>query len=128
MEVMLALTVLAFGLLAASLGQLTAIKSSERSRSQTAAMHLAQRQMETFQAMSSSDVIAAMGDPSYPNDPNNPIDPEPGDDNPSTYTRRWTIAQNDPGPGSLSIRVEVDWVDPLGITRTTSLRSLKANF
>jgi hypothetical protein len=89
-------------------------------------MYLAEQQMEAFQSMSSDDVIAASADPGYPDDPSNPIDPDPGDDEVVRYNRRWFIQQNDPEPGSISIRVEVDWVDPLGFTRTTALRSLKA--
>ena len=76
--------------------------------------------------MSSDDVIAAMGEPNYPNDPNNPIDPDPGDEDVYLYNRRWIITQDTPEAGSISIRVEVDWVDSIGLTRTTELESLKA--
>jgi prepilin-type N-terminal cleavage/methylation domain-containing protein len=126
LEVMIALAILGFGMLAASVGQLSALKNSRQSRSQTVSMYLAEQQMEAFQSMSSDDVIAASADPGYPDDPSNPIDPDPGDDEVVRYNRRWFIQQNDPEPGSISIRVEVDWVDPLGFTRTTALRSLKA--
>jgi hypothetical protein len=123
---MIALSILGFGMLAASVGQLSALKNSRQSRSQTMAMYLAEQQMEAFQSMSSDDVVAALADPGYPNDPRNPIDPDPGDDEVVRYNRRWFIQQDDPEPGTISIRVEVDWVDPLGFTRTASLRSLKA--
>ena len=73
-------SILGFGMLAASVGQLSALKNSRQSRSQTMAMYLAEQQLEAFQSMSSADVIAALGDPAYPNDPNNPLDPDPGDD------------------------------------------------
>lgn len=126
LEVMIALSILGFGMLAASVGQLSALKNTRQSRSQTLSMYLAEQQMEAFQSMSSADVLAAVGDPNYPNDPNNPIDPDPGDDDITTFNRRWFITPDSPEVGAITIRVEVDWVDPLGFTRTTELRSIKA--
>lgn len=127
LEVMIALSILGFGMLAASVGQLSALKNSRQSRSQTLSMYLAEQQMEAFQSMPSADVIAAVGDPSYPNDPANPIDPDPGDDDATRFNRRWFITPDSPEPGVITIRVEVDWVDPLGFTRTTELRGMKAD-
>ena len=43
------------------------------------------------------------------------------------FTRRWFVQPDDPEPGVISLRVEVDWVDPGGFARTTTLRSLKAD-
>jgi len=125
-EVMIALAILGFGLLAATAGQLAAIKTSRQSRTQTGAMYLAIQQMELFQSMPSDDVIAAITDPNYPDDPNNPIDPDPNDDDTTTYARSWTLTEDDPENGSISIVIDVDWTDSLGRARTTSLRSLKA--
>lgn len=126
LEVMIALSILGFGMLAASVGQLSALKTSRQSRSQTLSMYLAEQQLEAFMSMSSADVVAATTDPNYPNDPNNPIDPDPGDDDTTRFNRRWFIVQDSPEVGVISIRVEVDWVDPLGFTRTTALRGMKA--
>jgi prepilin-type N-terminal cleavage/methylation domain-containing protein len=126
LEVMIALSILGFGMLAASVGQLSALKTSRQSRSQTLSMYLAEQQMEAFQSMSSDDVLAEIAAPTYPDDPGNPIDPYPGDDDITTFDRRWFIENDTPEVGVISIRVEVDWVDPLGFTRTTALRSLKA--
>ncbi|MBW2421759.1 MAG: prepilin-type N-terminal cleavage/methylation domain-containing protein [Deltaproteobacteria bacterium] len=126
LEIMIALSILGFGLLMASLGQLTAVKKARDSRSQSLAMYLAQQQMETFQSMPSDDVIAARSDGDYPNDPRNPFDPDPNDDNSTRFDRRWFVTLNDPVSGSLGLRVEVDYVNSLGVTRTVVLRSLKA--
>jgi prepilin-type N-terminal cleavage/methylation domain-containing protein len=126
LEVMIALSILGFGMLAASVGQLSALKTSRQSRSHTLSMYLAEQQLEAFQSMSAADVVAAMGDPSYPNDPNNPIDPDPGDDDVTTFNRRWFITPDSPETDVITIRVEVDWVDPFGFTRTTELRGMKA--
>jgi prepilin-type N-terminal cleavage/methylation domain-containing protein len=127
LEVMIALSILGFGMLAASVGQLSALKTTRQSRSQTLSMYLAEQQMEAFQSMSGADVKAAIADPAYPNDPSNPIDPDPGDDDTTTFNRRWFITPDSPEAGTITIRVEVDWVDPLGFTRTTELRSMKAD-
>ena len=127
LEVMIALSILGFGMLAASVGQISALKTNRQSRSQTLSMYLAEQQMEAFQSMSGADVVAAIADPSYPNDPTNPIDPDPGDDDVTTFNRRWFITADSPEDGVITIRVEVDWVDPLGFTRTTELRGMKAD-
>ena len=125
-EVMIALTILGFGLLLASLGQLSAIKRARDSRAQAAAMYLAQQQIEIFQSMSGTDVIAVKSNGSYPNDPDNPIDPDPGDDDDTTFVRRYTITEDTPIIGIIEIVVEVDYRNSIGATNTTTLRSLKA--
>jgi Tfp pilus assembly protein PilV len=126
LEVMIALSILAFGMLAAMAGQVSALKTTRESRTQMLAMYLAEEQMEDFQSMTSADVIAAISDLNYPNDPWNPIDPDPDDDDSVTFDRRWFIAPNALGPGLMRLTVEVDWENSLGFTRTTTLRSLKA--
>jgi Tfp pilus assembly protein PilV len=126
LEVMIALTILAFGMLAAMAGQVSALKTTRESRTQMLAMYLAEEQMEAFQSMTSADVIAAISDLNYPNDPENPIDPDPDDDEAVTFDRRWFIAPNALGQGLMRLTVEVDWENSLGFTRTTTLRSLKA--
>ena len=126
LEVMIALSILAFGMLAATVGQVSAMKTSRQSRTQMLAMYLAEQQIETFQAMTTADLVAAISDPNYPSDPTNPIDPDPGDDNSVTFVRRWFIQPDAVETGLISLRVEVDWVSPLGFSRTTTLRSFKA--
>ena len=126
-EVLIAMMILAFGMLAMTVGQLAALKTVRQSRSNTTAMYLAQQQMEAFHMMPDGDVVALITAPGYPNDPANPIDPNPGDDNAVQFNRRWFITDDSPEPGLISLRVEVDWVDPLGFTRTTVLQSLKAD-
>lgn len=126
LEVMIALSILAFGMLAAMAGQVSALKTIRQSRTQALAMYLAEEKMEDFQAMMTADVIAAIADPNYPDDPANPIDPDPGDDNAVTFDRRWFIEPNALETGLTRLTVEVDWVSPLGFARTTTLRSMKA--
>jgi Tfp pilus assembly protein PilV len=126
LEVMIALSILAFGMLAAMAGQVSALKTTRESRTQMLAMYLAEEQMEEFQSMTTADLIAAISDVNYPNDPDNPIDPDTDDDEAVTFDRRWFIAPNALGPGLMRLTVEVDWVNSLGFTRTTTLRSLKA--
>ncbi|MBW2400865.1 MAG: prepilin-type N-terminal cleavage/methylation domain-containing protein [Deltaproteobacteria bacterium] len=126
LEVMIALSILAFGMMAAMAGQVSALKTIRQSRTQMLAMYLAEEQMEDFQAMTTADVIAAISDLNYPNDPENPIDPNPNDDDMVTFNRRWFIEPNALETGLTRLTVEVDWVTPLGFTRTTTLRSMKA--
>ena len=126
LEVMIALSILAFGMLAAMVGQVSALKTIRQSRTQMLAMYMAEEQMEDFQAMTTADVIAAISDPNYPDDPANPIDPDPGDDNAVAFNRRWFIEPDAVETGVMRLTVEVDWVSPLGFARTTTLRSFKA--
>ncbi|MBW2667214.1 MAG: prepilin-type N-terminal cleavage/methylation domain-containing protein, partial [Deltaproteobacteria bacterium] len=51
LEVMIALSILAFGMMAAMAGQVSALKTIRQSRTQMLAMYLAEEQMEDFQAM-----------------------------------------------------------------------------
>ena len=126
-EVMIAFTILAFGLMTATVGQISAFKTSRQSRSQILAMYLAEQQLETIQSMSATDVKALPGVVGYPDDPNNPIDPDPGDGATMAFDRRWFITPDSPEVGVIGVTIEVDWVDPLGFTRTTSLQSIKAD-
>lgn len=126
-EIMVALGVLAFGLLSVTAGHLMAMRVSTTSRSGTLALHLAQEQMETFRAMSAADVIALSVAPGYPNDPSNPIDPDPSDSTAMAFNRRWLIVPDSPEAGVISIVVEVTWLNPLGDLRTTRVASLKAD-
>lgn len=120
LEVMVALGLLAFGLLAVAAAQLGALRLSSRSKNLTHAMHLAQQQVEVFSAIGQANLPA---DGTY-NDPNNPIASAEGGADQSTYNRRWTIQSNSPFPGITSIVIEVDWVDQRGSTRTTRLQSM----
>jgi prepilin-type N-terminal cleavage/methylation domain-containing protein len=123
-EVMVALGILAFGLLGVTAGHLLAMRVSTTSRGATLAMDLAEQQLELFQAMSAADVLALQP---APNDPANPIDPDPSDSTTMAFTRRWIIEPNLPEPGVMRITVEVDWVNAVGTTKTTSIGSLKAS-
>ena len=123
LEVMVALGILAVGVLGATGGQLMAMKLSTTSRHAIFAMQLAEAQMETLQGMPAADV-KTLG---TANDPNNPLDPDPNDGAAMAFTRRWIITPDSPEAGVISLEVQVDWINALGQTRTTSLRSLKAD-
>ena len=123
LEVMVALGILAVGVLGATSAQLMAMKLSTSSRYAGLAIQLAEGQIETLQAMSAADVITL----GTANDPNNPLDPDPNDGVGMEFTRRWIITPDSPEVGVLSLQVEVDWVDGLGTTRTTTLQSVMAD-
>lgn len=122
-EVMVALGILAVGVLGATSGQLMAMKLSTTSRLGALAMHLAEEQLETLQAMSGADV-KALGSAV---DPDNPIDPDPNDGAAMAFNRRWTITPDSPEPGLITMTVRVDWLNALGQARTTTLQSIKAD-
>ena len=119
-EVMIAMAILATGLLAIATAQLWAISRTGRSRHQTEALHLAAQQMEIFHAMSLA------GLPGSGNDPGNPIDPDPNDGDITTFARSWLVQGNTPLPGITTITVTVTWVDQNGTVLNTAIQSMKA--
>lgn len=118
-EVMVALAVLAYGVLGVTAGHLLAMRVSTNSRIATEAMDLAEEQMEIFQSMNASDVIALRSAPGYPIDPEYASDPD--------FERRWLITEDSPEAGVIALTVEVDWTNALGNTITTRIASLKAD-
>ena len=125
-ETVVALGMLALGVLGVAASLLTAIKYSAQSRSAMEAIYLAEDQIEIMRLLSSADVLAMVPDANFVDDGGNPIDPDPGDDNTTRYNRRWRVQDDTPEAGLITITVAVDFQDRLGITRTVSLRTLKA--
>lgn len=120
LEIVVALGILSTGLLAIAAGQLAALRISTRSRYLSQAAHLAQAQIEAFQAMP----LASL--PGSGNDPNGPIDVDVNDLDMTTFNRRWTIEPNTPVAGVTRITVSVDWFDPkLNQQRTATLQTMK---
>ena len=127
LEVMVALSILAVGLLSVTTGQILAIKSSASSRSNTVAMSLATERVEELRLMTGTGVKALTTAPGYPNDPANPIDPDPGDGAAMQFQRRWLIAADTPEPGIITMTVEVDWINQLGNVKTARIQTLKVD-
>jgi prepilin-type N-terminal cleavage/methylation domain-containing protein len=120
-EVMVAMAILAIGLLAVAAAQLGALHLGAKSRNLTVAMHLAQEKMEEFQALPAASL------PATGNDADNPIDPDPDDNDETTFNRRWEVLANTPVTNVSTLRVRVDWVEPkTGMVRTTTIESMKA--
>ena len=128
LETFIALLILGFGILTVAGVLLTTMQFSRQSRSKMQAMYLAQQQIEAFRAMSAQDVLDLTAAAGYPNDPNNPLDPDPGDGDQTQFNRRWLIQADTPESGVASVTIEVDWVDDLGTTRTIALHTMKASF
>ena len=126
-EVMVAMGILAVGVLAATAGQLAAIKLSSASKANGLALSLAEQQMEEFQSTTMADVLAEMAQASYPDDPNNPITLDPGGGTAMAFQRSWLIEPDTPEVGITRITVNVLWQDAIGNFRTARVQSLKAN-
>ena len=127
LEVIIAMGILAYGILGATAGQILAIRMTSNSREHSLAMNLATEQLEIFRTMSVAEVEALIVEAGYPNDPDNPIDPLPNDGMSMAFNRRWLIESDEPEAGMVTVTVEVDWTDGLGITRTTRVESLRAD-
>ncbi len=127
LEVVIAMAILASGMLAIAAAQLAALHLSSKSRSLMDAIHLAQAQMETFQATPQA-VLPTSG-----SDASNPIDRDGNplgstDTDQTQFNRSWTVEPNVPVTGLTRVTVNVTWFDSkVGLTRTTSLQSMKGN-
>lgn len=127
LEVMIALSILALGVLGATATQITSTKFTRDSRVRTEAAYLAEQQMEAFQAMDGAAVEVIRIDAGYPDDPANPIDPDPTDGSARFFNRSWTITPDTPEAGIYAITVTVSWVDQLGNTLNVTLSSVKTD-
>jgi type II secretory pathway pseudopilin PulG len=127
LEAVIALGILGLGVLAVAAALVTSFRYSERSRDLTQATYLAEQQMEIFSVMSATDVLAMVGSGAYPNDSQNPIDPDPNDGDATAFNRSFTITQDSPVVGTIALTVAVQWTDPRGNSRTVQLQSVKAN-
>lgn len=127
LEIMIALGVLSLGVLAMTAGQLAAIKLSGDSRSRTTAMALAQQQVETVHTMTAQDVKDMVPPSGTADDPSNPIHPNPDDASSITFNRSWTVQEDTPETGVITVTIVVTWTDEEGIPRTIRLRTLKAD-
>jgi prepilin-type N-terminal cleavage/methylation domain-containing protein len=127
-EMMAAVAILGFGILAAASSQLTAMKFTRESQLRTEAYYLAAQQMEAFQAMTASQVADVRALSSYPNDvDNNPIDPDTGDSRARAFNRSWEIEENTPIDGLYTITVTVAWLAGNGAQSSVEIESVKVS-
>jgi prepilin-type N-terminal cleavage/methylation domain-containing protein len=129
LEVMIASAILATGLLVIALAQVSALKMGSRSKHLTDAVYLAQEQIETFQALPSTNLMFTTAATDF-DDPVGYIlaggDAEFGvvawnpEQDQTAFTRRWTIEPNTPAAGLTRITVEVRWSQDGGATTTGS--------
>jgi prepilin-type N-terminal cleavage/methylation domain-containing protein len=125
-EVMIALAVLGFGMLGVAAVQVSAFRATDQSRERTLAHGLAQQRLEIFQEMSRTSLETIRTDAGYPNDPLNPIDPDPNDAQPMSFTRTWAITPDTPEPDVYTIMVTVGWTNARGAQRTLQLETFKS--
>jgi Tfp pilus assembly protein PilV len=127
-EMMIAVGILGFGILAGASSQLTAMKFTRESQLRTEAYYLAAQQMERFQSMTANEIgdIKDLG--TYPNDvDNNPIDPDPNDGRSRAFNRSWDIQDDVPSAGLYTISVIVSWQDGSGTQRSINVESVKVS-
>jgi type IV pilus assembly protein PilV len=103
LEVLIAISIFAVGVLAVATLQVTAIRGNRLGNEVTQATSLAQMQIE---ALKSADINSAALAPGHYDDPNNPID-ETGAHG-GTFTRSWDIAENT--AFSRTVTVTVRWI------------------
>jgi type IV pilus assembly protein PilV len=113
LEVMIALVILAIGLLGLAGLQIMAIKGNSFGQQMTAASTLAQNQLEALRE--------SAGSLSNGND-------TVTDQNGITYTRTWTVAANQPQTNMDTVDITVSWTGPTGTgadaTRTITIRTI----
>lgn len=113
-EVMIALAILGYGMLGVAAAQISAFRATEQSRERMLAHGLAQQQLEIFQEMSTASLEVIRTGPGYPNDPLNPIDPDPNDLMQMAFNRTWAITPDTPEANVYTIMVTVSWTGARG--------------
>ena len=124
LELMIAMGILAVGLLGIATAQIWAINRTSQSRHLSQALHLAQQQMELFHATPVASLPAPCAPTPTCDDPANPIQVDATDA--TTFLRNWLVEPNTPTVGITRITVAVDWTDKSGFVRTTQIQSMKA--
>ena len=123
-EVVIASLIVAVGLLAIGLAQLSSMRMTSRSKQMSQAIYLAQEQIETFQAMPASDpTFSTAGEVIDPNT----ITLGSAGDEISTFRRRYTITPNQPSAGLTTVTVTVDWMQGTKVAETSSVSWIKGN-
>ena len=129
-EILIAITVFAIGILAVGRMQITAIKGNSFANDLTKATTLAQDRMEKLIGLFYTDPLnndtngngkAGLDDTNAAedhNDPNNPVD--------GRYNIFWNIARNCPISNTKEIRVIIRWTDK-GAQKRVSITSMKAD-
>jgi type IV pilus assembly protein PilV len=112
LEVVIALSILGFGMLGVAAAQISAFRASDESRERMLAHYLAQQQIEAFQEMSTTSLEAIRT--AGTNDPLNPIDPDPNDTTQMSFNRSWIITPDAPEDGVYTILVTVAWNGAMG--------------
>jgi prepilin-type N-terminal cleavage/methylation domain-containing protein len=126
-EVVIALSILGFGMLGVAAAQIAAFRSADVSRERIVAHSLARQQLEAFQAMSTTSLEAVMNNGVSVNDALNPIDPDPNDGHTLTYNRSWTVTRDTPEDDVYTVMVTVAWTSVQG-AQTVSLETMKSEF
>ncbi len=118
-ELMIAVAILAIGLLALAGLQVTAIRGNLSSKGQTTAVMLAEAKMEEFK----NTAFSSLSNVTNQADSNNPLN-ESGQSG-GRYNRYWTI-QNYAGSSNMKqITVTVSWTETIG-SRSISLDTVVA--
>lgn len=113
LEVMIALVVLAIGLLGLASLQIMAIKGNSYGQQMTVASTLAQSQLEQLRRSTGA----------LTNGEDNPVGL-----NGVRYTRTWTVTPNSPQSGVTTVLITIKWTGPMGegstAIREISLRTI----
>ena len=116
LEVIAAIAILCFGLLAVATMQTGAIQGNYTARIQTEGTTWGQDRMERLLALSYSDAILTDTAGSFTADPFAPA--------PAGYTIEYLVDDDNPTPNAKLIQVRVTWQDK-GVSRTNTLTCVK---
>jgi type IV pilus assembly protein PilV len=131
LEVLIALVILAIGLLAVAQMQITAIKSNAYGSGMTSASSLASNTIERLMALPFTDpallpTIAPPPAPDVTNGTTDGIGLVEGGVNNQGYTRVYWVQGDTPRAGLSQITVRVVWTDSNGMTRNVTMVTQRA--
>ncbi len=110
-EIMLALGILAFGILAIASMEMSALNGTASAQRVTEAMTIAQDRVEKFVALSYTDSLLSPGT-------HNDTSP------PAGYTVSWTVINNSPVNNTKTINVTVSWTEK-GANKSATISYIK---
>ena len=114
-EIMVALGILAFGILAVASMQTASLSGTSKAHSVTDGTAVAMAQVEQLMALTYSH--SDLTDGSHPS--------TPVTDASGRYRIEWFCDNDDPVPNTKTIQVVISWDEPGGVTKSTDLTYIK---
>ena len=127
LEVMIALAILAFGILTIAVAQVSSVQMNSKAKNLSQAAYLAQAQLDQFMAQPKGSLFFTVPLVNFM-DPTNPVavtNPSGPPNSVTTFTRSWSVTPNSPLAGLTTITVRVQWDTPTQLSHDIVIQAVK---